>query len=156
IPAVLHEHANLTDTPWFQKVADRLLAPFTDIAIAVSHSTAQFVVEARQIPPSKVKVVYLGVPLHEFNRPRSGAEIEAAPRDLGIAPNDFAVGTITRLHDSKGNAYLVDAAAEVVHERPSARFFLVGEGPLLADLQAQASRFGLGDRFVFAGFRRDV
>ena len=36
IPAILHEHANLTDTPWFQKVADRLLAPYTDIAIAVS------------------------------------------------------------------------------------------------------------------------
>ena len=41
-------------------------------------------------------------------------------------------------------------------ERPAARFFLVGEGPLLPDLQAQAARLGLGDRFVFAGFRRDV
>ena len=40
IPAILHEHANLTDTPWFQKVADRMLAPATDIAIAVSKSTA--------------------------------------------------------------------------------------------------------------------
>ena len=27
IPTILHEHANLTDTPWFQKVADRLLEP---------------------------------------------------------------------------------------------------------------------------------
>jgi hypothetical protein len=25
IPTILNEHANLTDTPWFQKVADRLL-----------------------------------------------------------------------------------------------------------------------------------
>ena len=41
-------------------------------------------------------------------------------------------------------------------ERPAARFFLVGEGPLLPDLQAQAARLGLGDRFVFAGFQRDV
>src|SRR5947208_9116620 len=36
LPAILHEHANLTATPWFQKVADRLLEPYTDIAIAVS------------------------------------------------------------------------------------------------------------------------
>jgi len=43
-----------------------------------------------------------------------------------------------------------------VRERPAARFFLVGEGPLLGDLQAQASALGLGDRFVFAGFRRDI
>jgi len=33
---------------------------------------------------------------------------------------------------------------------------VVGEGPLLAELEAQAGNLGLGDRFVFAGFRRDV
>jgi glycosyltransferase involved in cell wall biosynthesis len=156
VPTILHEHANLTDTPWFQKVADRVLEPFTDIALAVSESTAEFVVGARQIPRSKVKVVYLGVPLEEFSRPRRAEEIEAARRELGIGPGEFAVGTITRLHDSKGNSYLVDAAARVVAERPGARFFLVGEGPLLGDLQAQAAALRLGDRFVFAGFRRDV
>jgi glycosyltransferase involved in cell wall biosynthesis len=156
VPTIVHEHANLTDTPWFQKVADRLLEPATDIALAVSRSTADFVIHARLIPPTKVKVVYLGVPLDEFSRARTAEAIAAARRELGIAPDQFAVGTITRLHDSKGNSYLVDAAARVVRERPAARFFLVGEGPLLGDLQAQAAALGLGDRFVFAGFRRDV
>jgi glycosyltransferase involved in cell wall biosynthesis len=156
IPTILHEHANLTDTPWYQKVADRVLEPYTDIAIAVSQSTADFVVKARQIPASKVKVVYLGVPLEEFSRDRSAAEVAEARARLGIAPTDFAVGTVTRLHESKGNSYLVDAAALVVKERPTARFFIVGEGPLQGDLQAQAGRLGLGDRFVFAGFQRDV
>ena len=156
VPTILHEHANLTTTPWFQKVADRLLEPATDIALAVSESTADFVVGARQIPRSKVKVVYLGVPLEEFSRPRSADEVAAARLELGIAPGEFAVGTVTRLHDSKGNSYLVDAAARVVRERPTARFFLVGEGPLLDGLQAQAAALGLGDRFAFTGFRRDV
>jgi glycosyltransferase involved in cell wall biosynthesis len=156
LPTVLHEHANLTDTPWFQKVADRGLEPFTDIALAVSNSTAEFVIQARQVRPSKVKVVYLGVPLEEFSRERSAAEIAEARRELGIRDGELAVGTITRLHESKGNSYLVDAAARVVAERPAARFFVVGEGPLLGDLQAQAAALGLGDRFVFAGFWRDV
>jgi len=156
IPTILHEHANLTDTPWFQKLADRALEPFTDIALAVSGSTAEFVVRARQIPASKVKVVYLGVPLEEFSRERSAAEVASARGELGIGPGEFAVGTITRLHDSKGNSYLIDAAARVVAERPGTRFYLVGEGPLLDELKAQAARLDLGDRFVFAGFRRDV
>jgi glycosyltransferase involved in cell wall biosynthesis len=156
IPTIVHEHANLTDTPWFQKVADRLLEPSTDIAIAVSRSTADFLVHARQVPERKVKVVYLGVPLEDFSRPRSAAEIAEARRDLGVGPDEFAVGTITRLHDSKGNSYLVDAAAQVVRERPAAKFFIVGEGPLLGALEEQARALGLGDRFVFAGFRRDI
>ena len=156
IPTIVHEHANLTTTPWFQKVADRVLEPATDIALAVSKSTAEFVINARLIPAPKVKVVYLGVPLEEFSRPRSEAEVRAARRDLGVAEGEFAVGTVTRLHDSKGNSYLIDAAARVVKERPQARFYLVGEGPLLGELEAQAARLGLGDRFIFAGFRRDV
>ena len=156
IPTILHEHANLTSTPWFQKIADRALEPFTDIALAVSRSTAEFVVGARQIRTAKVKVVYLGVPLEEFSRPRQVSEIAEARQELGIAADEFAIGTVTRLHDSKGNSYLVDAAAEVVRQRPAARFFLVGEGPLLEDLQAQAASLGLGERFVFAGFKRDV
>src|SRR5262245_49309926 len=101
IPTILHEHANLTDTPWFQKVADAVLEPSTDIALAVSSSTAEFVIKARQLPPDKVKTVYLGVPLDEFSRSRTSAEIEAARRELGITPGEFAVGTVTRLHDSK-------------------------------------------------------
>jgi glycosyltransferase involved in cell wall biosynthesis len=156
IPTIVHEHANLTSTPWFQKVADRVLEPFTDIALAVSRSTADFVVAARLIPRAKVKLVYLGVPLEEFSRVWTAAQIAEARQALGVRPEEVVVGTITRLHDSKGNEYLVDAAARVVKERPHARFFLVGEGPLLPALQAQAASLGLGDRFVFAGFRKDV
>jgi glycosyltransferase involved in cell wall biosynthesis len=103
-----------------------------------------------------VKTVYLGVPLDEFSRARPAGEIEAARHELGIQPGECVIGTVTRLHDSKGNSYLVDAAAQVVRQRPQARFFLVGEGPLLADLQAQAQALGLGDRFVFHGFAKDV
>jgi glycosyltransferase involved in cell wall biosynthesis len=156
LPTILHEHANLTDTPWFQKVADRVLEPYTDLAIAVSESTAEFVRHARHVRPERVKVVYLGAPLDEFGVCRTAGEIETARAALGIAPGEFAVGTITRLHESKGNSYLVDAAARVLAERPTARFYLVGEGPLRPALEAQAQALGLGDRFVFVGFAKDV
>jgi len=156
IPVVLHEHANLTSTPWFQQVADRLLAGTTDIAIAVSDSTADFVRGPRQIPAERVRVVYLGAPLEEFSRERTPAEIAATRQELGLGPDDVAVGTVTRLHDSKGNAFLVEAARDVIAARPRARFVLVGEGPLEGALRAQAQALGLGDRFLFHGFHRDT
>jgi glycosyltransferase involved in cell wall biosynthesis len=156
IPTIVHEHANLTDTPWFQKIADVCLEPLTDIAIAVSESTAEFVIKARKIPAEKVKVVYLGVPLEEFSRQRHPDEIAAARAELGIAPGEVVAGTVTRLHDSKGNSYLVDAARRVIDARPQAKFYLVGEGPLRDPLEQQARALGLGDRFVFAGFAKDV
>jgi glycosyltransferase involved in cell wall biosynthesis len=156
IPTILHEHANLTDTPWFQKIADAVLERETDIALAVSESTAEFVIKARQLPPDKVKVVYLGVPMEEFNRPRRAEEVASARAELGVGPGELLIGSVTRLHDSKGNDYLVDAARLVLDRRPQARFLVFGEGPLLDELEARARRLHLGDRFQFAGFARDV
>lgn len=156
IPSILHEHANLGDTPWFQKVADRLLAPHTDLAIAVSESTAEFTVRARLMPADRTKVVYLGAPLDEFARPRDPEEVAAARAALGIAPGTIAVGTVTRLMPSKGNEYLVGAVPAIVAAHPKARVFIAGEGELQSALQEQASELGLGERLTFLGFQRDV
>ena len=156
LPVVLHEHANLTSTPWFQKVADRLLEPFTDVALAVSSSTAEFVTGARLVRPERVKVVYLGAPLDEFARPRPGGEREATRASWGMTDQDFVIGSVTRLHESKGNEYLVRAARLVLDERPNARFIVFGEGPLRPSLEALATELGIADRFAFGGFVADV
>jgi glycosyltransferase involved in cell wall biosynthesis len=156
LPAIVHEHANLTDTPWFQKAADLWLARYTDVAIAVSRSTATFVTGARLIPEERTHVVYLGVPLAEFSRPRSDDEIRAARARLNIPPDVFPAGTVTRLMPSKGNEYLVAATAEAIRQMPSLRIYIAGEGDLQPALEEQARALGLGDRLVFLGFQRDV
>jgi glycosyltransferase involved in cell wall biosynthesis len=156
VPSILHEHANHGDTPWFQKIADRVLAPHTDIAIAVSKSTGEFTTRARLMPAERTKVVYLGAPLDEFARPRSAEEITAARLALGIAPGTTAIGTVTRLMPAKGNTYLLDAAPKVLQSHPAVRFFVIGEGELRGELEAQAQALNLGDRLVFTGFTRDV
>ncbi|MFP5379999.1 MAG: glycosyltransferase family 4 protein, partial [Vicinamibacteria bacterium] len=127
-----------------------------DLALAVSESTAEFTIRARLMPAERTKVVYLGAPLDEFARVRSAQEVAAARESLGIPPDALAIGCVTRLMPSKGNQYLVEAAPQVLARHPHARFVLVGEGELQADLEAQAAALGLGDRFRFAGFQRDV
>ena len=156
LPVVLHEHANLTDTPWFQKVADRMLERYTDVALAVSESTAEFVVGPRQVKPERVKVVYLGAPLDEFSRPQSEEERAATRRNWDVDSRSFVIGSVTRLHDSKGNEYLVDAARLVLESHPEARFIVFGEGPLREPLEARAASLGIAERFSFKGFVRDV
>ena len=156
IPAILHEHANHTDTPWFQKMADGWLARYTDVALAVSASTAEFTTRARLMPADRTHIVYLGAPLDEFARPRTAADVAAARRDLGVPDGAVVIGCVTRLMPSKGNEFLVAAAPAVLAAHPQARFVLVGEGELEAPLRTQAEALRLGDRFVFAGFKSDV
>ena len=157
LPVVLHEHANLTATPWFQQIADRLLAPARRTSRSPSPSR----------PPSssagRARCRRSGSRSSTWARRSRNSAASAAPdeiaatrHELGLAPDDFAVGTVTRLHDSKGNEFLVAAARDVIDARPEARFVLVGEGPLLDGLKAQAHALGLGDRFRFHGFHKDT
>ncbi len=155
IGSVLHEHANLTDTPWFQKVPDRLLDPVTDVAIAVSESTREFCIRARKLSPKRVKKVYLGAPLDEF-APFSPEARREAREKLGFGPNEKIVGTVTRLMESKGNRYLVEAASILARKRNDVRVVVVGEGPLRSELEAQAREIGVSERVTFLGFQRDV
>lgn len=155
-PTVLHEHANLTDTPWFQKMADRALAPYTDLAIAVSRSTADFVVNARLVPSARTRVVYLGAPVDEFARSRTPDEVREVRQSLGVPAEGRLVGTVTRLMPSKGNEYLVAATAEIIERCPDVHVCIVGEGELQAALEEQVRTLGLQDRVSFPGFARDV
>ena len=156
VPVVVHEHANLTSTPWFQKVADAALAPFTDVGLAVSKSTATFLTNARLVRKDRVKVVYLGAPVEEFGSPPSDATVAGIRAGWGAEADGIVIGSVTRLHESKGNSVLVDAAARVLEARPKTRFVVFGEGPLRPSLEAQAARLGISSRFAFAGFVKDV
>lgn len=56
-----------------------------------------------------------------------------------------------RLVYKKGFAVAVDAFARIAAAKPAARLVIAGDGPLDADLRAQAARLGIADRVVFAG-----
>jgi glycosyltransferase involved in cell wall biosynthesis len=63
---VLHEHFADPALPRYQALADRLLAPWTDAAIAVSRSTREFLVNERHVPEKRVRLIWNGAPLDEF------------------------------------------------------------------------------------------
>jgi glycosyltransferase involved in cell wall biosynthesis len=70
-----------------------------------------------------------------------------------ILPKDGPlVGCVARLVPQKGLHLLIEAAPRVLERHPDARFVLVGEGPLHAELERRAN----GLPFELAGERADV
>lgn len=152
---VLHEHFADPRMPAYQGVADRLLRGLTDAAIAVSHSTRDFLVNERSVPAKRVRVIWNGAPLEEF-APVPRERALAVRRGLSLPDDALVVGTVGRLSAQKGHRFLLDAAATLLPRRPQARLLIAGDGDLLEDLRRQAARLGLSDRVVFAGHRTDV
>ncbi len=152
---VLHEHFADPKMPAYQAWADRLLASYTDRAIAVSGSTREFLIHERFVPAERVRLIWNGAPLDEF-APVSADRAQAVRRELGLPLDAPVVGTIGRLSLQKGHRYLVEAAARVLPKRPEARFLLAGDGDQMDALRAQAHTLGVSDKVVFAGHRTDV
>ena len=152
---VLHEHFADPRMPAYQALADRLLAPLTDRAIAVSASTREFLVRQRHVPAERVRLIWNGAPLAEF-APAGPARRRAVRNELGLPEDALVVGSIGRLSEQKGHRYLLEAAAVVLSARPEARLLLVGDGDQERALRAQAEALGIAPRVRFAGHRTDV
>jgi glycosyltransferase involved in cell wall biosynthesis len=152
---VLHEHFADPGLPAYQALADRVLAPLTHRAIAVSASTRDFLVRERHVPADRVRLIWNGAPLDEF-APRGAERRLSVRRALGLPDDARVIGTIGRLNVQKGHRYLLDAAARVFASAPDARLVIAGDGDQAVALRAQAEALGLTPRVVFTGHRTDV
>ena len=122
----------------------RLLSLGVDRYIAVSNEVARRMEPLCVDPARKIRVVYNGVPIEQFDR-----GLDGVPRDAGSHPT---VLVVARLHSQKGLQYLLQAATLV----PDVRFIVAGDGPARSELMRQAETLRLGDRFQFLGEREDV
>jgi glycosyltransferase involved in cell wall biosynthesis len=124
-----------------------MLRPFRRI-IAVSEEVKTRYAQELHVPARKLVVVRNAIRL-----PPAGRTVDPALRAALVRGRpDYVVLTPARLHPQKGHTYLLAAAARV----PDATFVFAGDGPLRAELEAQAGALGIADRCVFLGFRSDV
>lgn len=106
------------------------------------------------VADGKLRVVFKGVDIAVLN-PAAVDGVESR-RGLGLPSDALVVGTVGRLVWQKGHVHLLEAAERLRDELPGARYLIVGAGEEERRLRAQAQQSGLGDRVVFAGYRRDI
>ncbi len=90
-------------------------------------------------------------------RPVAPALVDELRAQHAIPEDAWVLVSLGRLVPVKGQRYLIDALSRLprtVAERPL-RLLMVGDGPLGAELRAQAERLGQEDRICWAGWQRD-
>jgi len=132
---------------------DRLmLRRSADLIIAVSRRMAEDLRESG-FRPTMVTWIHNGVDVRQI---RAACTREAVRRELGIDPDVLLIGTAGRLSAIKGQAGLLRAAARILETHPTARFLIVGDGPLGSQLTSLASELRLDHACHFIGPRADV
>jgi glycosyltransferase involved in cell wall biosynthesis len=114
--------------------------------------------------PDKVQVVHNAVDLAKFSGVVARGRLRA---ELGVGRDAVIFGGHGRVLRRKGFIELIHAAHRLRGlldelEWPRCRFVVVGDTPddfrpdHVAECRALVARLGLGDRFLFTGFRDDV
>lgn len=150
VPLVVHtEHGKQYAANWRRRIVGRLAGRFTRRYYCVSADIAREVREYRIVPPGKVVIVPNGIDVERFARGESGD----LRRELGISPDAPVIGTVGRLSEVKRQDVLIRAFARIAPRRPAARLLLVGDGPQRAGLADLATRIGVHDNVIFAGYQ---
>jgi glycosyltransferase involved in cell wall biosynthesis len=126
----------------------------TDHFITDADAGKEVLVREDGIPPARITTVPIGI---EDPDPAQSHLWRSATRSaLGANPETPLVGNVARLVPFKGHRVLLDAVARVAGVFPDILFPIVGDGELLAELQAQVSRLGIERQVRFLGFRSDL
>ena len=122
-----------------------------DYYIAISHKVKD-VLARDGVPSHRIFVVHSGIDPERF----TGADMGHLVSEFNLKSNEPVVVNVAHLAGHKGQRYLVRAIPLVLAKIPATRFFIVGEGKLMNELQALAASLGLNNELIFTGFRQDV
>lgn len=151
----IHNNSDLEPRPRSRRLADRLLERATSAYFGVAHGQRPYITEELGYPAEKVHIIHNGVELPSTPEPSPEADPELMT-ELGIVPDSPVVGIVAVLRPEKDHITFLHAARLVHESCPEARFLVVGEGALRAELHELADTLGIGDRVHFTGLRTDV
>lgn len=151
IPSIVHAHDENRNYPWHQNLADFLLIPFTNKAIAVSEGVKKSCILKRRINENKLFVLHNGIQLENFITLEQDL-IQKEKMHFGIQSGSKVIGTVARLRKEKGIKYLIQSAPQILDLFPDTVFFIAGDGPLREELENLAKDLGIESRIIFAGF----
>ncbi len=130
---------------------NRLTAPLDDDRIAVSED-----VRSSMSPriAASTDVLTHGVNL---DRITASEALRAEVRDeLGLAPDDVAIGIVANFRPEKAHDVLLDAFERAASNRAELRLVVVGQGPGESNFRAAVHGSPVTDRIDVLGHRRDV
>lgn len=129
----------------------------TDFIIANSQAAKDFCCSQEQWPSELVDVIPNGFPADRI--PGSPALFSKKTRrylqSFNLQPDEKVLVCIASFHEVKNHLVLLEAFRKLLFEKPLIRLILLGEGPLLAEVERYAGERSLGRAVACMGNRMD-
>lgn len=155
VPVIVSSRRDLGHLDWYQGKRRRWLRRIQNLSGAVlANATAirDELISEDGFAPEKLRVIHNGVDVENFQAGRNGRD-----RIFPGVGDDKLIVLVGNMHsDVKGHPWLIASAPAVVHEFPSTRFVLVGDGEQRASFEQQVAGLGMARNFFFLCRRDDI
>lgn len=148
VRCVLTRRVDNPEPRWWVKRKYRLY----DRVIAISEGIRQ-VLLSEGAPAAHVQTIHSAVDTQAYRPERDDRWFK---QTFDLPDESITVGMIAQFIPRKGHATLLDAIPEIIRTVPSARFVLLGQGPLLQEIKKQVEAAKLTDHVRLPGFRHDM
>ena len=133
---------------------DRVVARRVDHTIAVSDSTANYLIDEKRLPAAKIKVIHNGVDLQRYQRDAGAArDLKQSLKLDDDAPLLIVIG---RLEPQKGHRILLEAMPAIRKDFPKVHLVCLGDGSLRGELERRVKSRELDRAVSFVGYQADI
>lgn len=155
---IAHSHSTTNKKEWKKNLLKQILRPFskkyaTDY-MCCSELAGRWLFGNKAYDEGKVYLLNNAIDLDKFkydekirNNKRKG---------LGINEDTLVIGHIGRFVAQKNHTFLIDIFNEIHKKNKNSLLMLVGQGPLMNEIQEKVNNLGLKDSVIFLGQRSDV
>ena len=129
-----------------------MLNLFVDSVLVNSNAIKEKCIHKESVKKEKVVLIYNGLS-EKFLK---AGEVEGDNYNSRPESEGFSVGNLSNLNPIKGINTFLNACPLILEKFSQTRFFLIGDGPMRADLEEQARNLSIRDKVTFTGNLNDV
>ncbi len=137
---------------WIEKISAR----WKDYLITVSENDRQVGIKYKITRPEKLITIHNGIDSEKINfLPKEQSRQFLTVNYKLKAKSYKLIGTLANYYPTKGLNYLIEAAAQIIKEKPEIIFALMGDGPERKKLEQQIKQLNL-EKYFILGYQENA
>lgn len=148
-PKLVHTEHNLVKKKNANLLSRKIYKNFNMI-VAISEATKKSIIELLKIKESKIKIIYNGIRLENFNKVK---QINKYNLIKNYQEEDVILLMVGRFSEQKDQKTIIKAITLLPKNY---KLLLVGDGPLRTKAEELSRELGVSHRVFFLGIRKDV
>ena len=155
---IAHSHSTTNKKEWKKNLLKQVLRQFSKVYatnyMCCSELAGRWLFGNKEYDKGNVYLLNNAIDLDKF---KYDEKIRKQKRkELNINDSTLVIGHIGRFVAQKNHTFLIDIFNEVHKQNNDSLLMLVGQGPLMNEIQEKVNNLGLKDSVIFLGQRNDA